>query len=102
METTKTGRKRSSTKRTKKTSTPEKWSQDVTQHSNALDLESGVFKNKDPKKIAQSLKRSAAHSKRKKSSPYQSAMSMLTSTSIVQERACQKNKKNHWRKPRVS
>ena len=77
METTKTGRKRSSTKRTKKTSTPEKWSQDVTQHSNALDLESGVFKNRDPKKIAQSLKRSAAHSKRKKSGPYQSAMSML-------------------------
>jgi len=49
----------------------------VTEHSNALDLEQGVFKKKDPKKIAQSLKRSAEHSKRKKSGPYQSAMSML-------------------------
>jgi len=54
-----------------------KWSRSVTEHSNALDLEQGVFKKKDPKKIAQSLKRSAEHSKRKKSGPYQSAMSML-------------------------
>ena len=45
--------------------------------SDALDLESGVFKSKDPKKIARSLKRSADKSKRKKGTPYQSAMSML-------------------------
>jgi hypothetical protein len=65
-------------KRTKKTSPQKrKWSRDVTKHSNALDLEGGVFKKKDPKKIAQSLKRSATHSKRKKGEPYQSAMSML-------------------------
>ena len=70
--------KKSSTKRRKNTSTPKRrWSGSVTKHSNALDLEGGVFKKKDPKKIAQSLKRSAEHSKRKKSASYQSAMSML-------------------------
>lgn len=56
----------------------ERWSQDVTEHSDALDLEDGVFESDDPKKIAQSLKRSAEKSKRRKSSPFQSAMSMLT------------------------
>lgn len=50
----------------------------MTQHSNALDLEGDVFTRDDPKSIAQSLKRSAEQSKRRKSSPYQSAMSMLT------------------------
>jgi pyridoxal biosynthesis lyase PdxS len=47
------------------------------QTSDALDLESGVFKSKDPKKIARSLKRSAERSKRRKGTPLQSAMSML-------------------------
>ena len=55
-----------------------KWSQDVTEHSNALNLEKRVFAKDDPNEIAQSLKRSAEHSKRRKSSPYRSAMSMLT------------------------
>ena len=55
-----------------------KWSQDVTEHSDALDLKDGVFKEKDPKKIARSLKDSAEHSERRKSDPYRSAMSMLT------------------------
>jgi len=54
------------------------WSRRVTEHSNALDLESGVFEKDDPKAIARSLKRSADRSKRRKSSPYRSAMSMLT------------------------
>jgi len=49
----------------------------VTRNSNALDLDNGVFANNDPRKIAASLKRSAEHSKRRKTSPYQSAMSML-------------------------
>ena len=53
------------------------WSADVTKHSNALDLESGVFTLKDPKRIAQSLKRSAESSSRRNGSPRQSAMSML-------------------------
>ncbi|HVI97609.1 MAG TPA: DUF3175 domain-containing protein [Sphingomonas sp.] len=55
-----------------------KWSQEVTEHSDALDLEEGVFTWKDSKRIAASLKASAEKSKRRKSSPLQSAMSMLT------------------------
>jgi putative cell wall-binding protein len=55
-----------------------KWSQQVTETSNALDLEPNVFELKDPKEIARSLKHSAETSKRRKSSPYRSAMSMLT------------------------
>ncbi len=55
-----------------------RWSREVTQHSNALDLESSVFTKNSPKAIAESLKRSAEHSKRRKSDPYRSAMSMLT------------------------
>ena len=54
-----------------------RWSQDVTEHSNALDLETGVFTLKDPKKIAASLKRSAETSRRRKADPFRSAMSML-------------------------
>lgn len=56
----------------------ERWSQRVTETSNALDLEGSVFTKKDPKAIARSLKRSAEHSQRRKSSPYRSAMSMLS------------------------
>ena len=55
-----------------------KWSHDVTEKSNALDLEANVFGKDSPREIAQSLKRSAEHSKRRKSDPYRSAMSMLT------------------------
>jgi hypothetical protein len=54
------------------------WSRDVTQHSNALDLDEGVFSKDDPEAIARSLKRSAERSNRRKSSAYRSAMSMLT------------------------
>jgi len=54
-----------------------KWSADVTEHSDALDLENDVFK-RSPTSIARSLKQSAEHSHRRKSSPYRSAMSMLT------------------------
>jgi hypothetical protein len=58
-------------------SSPKRWSQSVTEHSDALDLDRGVFTLKDPKKIAASLKRSAEHSTRRKADPYRSAMSML-------------------------
>lgn len=58
--------------------TPRKWSGRVTRESDALDLEPQVFESNDPKHIAQSLKRSAEHSSRRKSSPFRSAMSMLT------------------------
>jgi hypothetical protein len=55
-----------------------KWSRHVTERSDALDLEQGVFKQKDPKRIAASLKRSAERSRRRKADPYRSALSMLT------------------------
>jgi Protein of unknown function (DUF3175) len=54
-----------------------RWSAEVTKRSDALDLEPDVFKSKDPRKIALSLKRSAKQSVRRKGTPYQSAMSML-------------------------
>lgn len=53
------------------------WSKYVTDTSFALDLEEGVFTFDDPKKIAQSLKKSAKMSFRRKGTPFQSAMSML-------------------------
>jgi hypothetical protein len=55
-----------------------KWSGAVTRNSDALTLEKDVFKQRSAKKIAESLKRSADRSRRRKSSPYRSAMSMLT------------------------
>jgi hypothetical protein len=63
--------------KTKAKSSPNRWSQHVTETSDALDLDRGVFSWSDPKRIAQSLKRSAESSRRRKSSPAQSAMSML-------------------------
>jgi hypothetical protein len=60
------------------TATPHRWSQRVTQRSDALDLEAKVFAQPDPRRIARSLKRSAERSERRKSSPFRSAMSMLT------------------------
>ena len=55
-----------------------RWSQRVTEGSDALDLTEGVFERDDPKSIARSLKRSAERSRRRKAEPYRSAMSMLT------------------------
>ena len=54
------------------------WSKRVTETSDAMDLKGGVFKLRDPEKIAASLKRSAERSHRRKSNPYRSALSMLT------------------------
>lgn len=56
---------------------PSRWSQHVTETSNALDLEQNVFTWKNPKKIAKSLQKSAENSIRRKGTVYQSAMSML-------------------------
>ncbi len=55
-----------------------RWSGRVTRESDALTLEKGVFTKSTPRKIAQSLKRSADRSRRRKSNSYRSAMSMLT------------------------
>lgn len=49
----------------------------VSEHSDALDLEPGIFKRTDPTEIAASLKRSAEHSRQRKGTAFQSAMSML-------------------------
>jgi hypothetical protein len=54
-----------------------RWSQRVTQTSNALDLEQGVFAQKSSRAIARSLKRSAERSRRRKTDSFRSAMSML-------------------------
>jgi hypothetical protein len=55
-----------------------KWSARVTRESRALTLEQGVFSQRSPGAIARSLRRSAERSRARKSSPYRSAMSMLT------------------------
>ncbi len=55
-----------------------KWSGEVTENSDAMDLEKDIFKSDDPTKIAQSLKRSAERSQRRKTEPFRSAMSMLS------------------------
>jgi protoporphyrinogen oxidase len=55
-----------------------KWSAEVTEHSDAMDLEQDIFKSGDPDKIAHSLKCSAEQSNRRKSAPFRSAMSMIT------------------------
>ena len=60
-----------------KTKSSKKWSAKVTNESDALDLKKDIFKSKDPEKIAESLKESADKSTRRKTSPFQSAMSML-------------------------
>jgi hypothetical protein len=62
----------------KRTRSRRRWSARVTRESNALDLEKAVFTLHSPRAIALSLRRSAERSKRRKSSPYRSAMSMLT------------------------
>ena len=78
---TSSSKKESGSKANRKTAAkkkaPRKWSKKVNETSDAMDLKQGVFKGNDPKKIAQSLKRSASRSKRRKAEPYQSAMSML-------------------------
>ncbi len=55
-----------------------KWSAEVTEHSDALDLKSKTFTSESPATIARSLKQAAEKSHRRKSDPYRSAMSMLT------------------------
>ncbi len=76
---------RRSTKRGRKATRPPRgrsrsrryWSREVTERSDALDLQRGVFKLA-PREMARSLSRSAERSTRKKASPLRSAISMLT------------------------
>jgi hypothetical protein len=71
-------REKTKTKKRKAKKAGKKWSSRVTQESDALELKKGVFISDNPHQIALSLKRSAERSRRRKSSPYRSAMSMLT------------------------
>jgi hypothetical protein len=64
-------------KKSSKTRQGSRWSAQVTKQSNALDLRPKVFRSTNPHQVALSLKRSAEKSKRRKGTPYQSAMSML-------------------------
>ncbi|MFC0402761.1 DUF3175 domain-containing protein [Paraburkholderia rhizosphaerae] len=57
--------------------TPRRWSHEVMEHSDAMDLEADIFKTGSAQAIAESLKRSSTRSKRRKGTPFQSAMSML-------------------------
>src|SRR5256886_16652504 len=65
-------------KKSSKTRQGRRWSAQVTKQSNALDLRPKVFRSSNPRQVALSLKRSAERSKRRKGTPYQSAMSMLS------------------------
>ncbi|MGD0147348.1 MAG: DUF3175 domain-containing protein [Xanthobacteraceae bacterium] len=69
---------RTAIRKSMRRSSGRRWSARVTKESDALDLKGGVFKLRDPKQIAASLKRSAERSRRRKSNPYRSALSMLT------------------------
>jgi hypothetical protein len=70
MKTSKSAKKRPTRRR--------RWSARVTRTSDAMDLEKGIFKSDDPKRIARSVKRSAQRSRRRKASPQRSALSMIT------------------------
>jgi hypothetical protein len=69
---------RKTTPRKSKTPTRRKWSRRVTETSDAMTLRDGVFKLSSSRAIAASVKRSAEQSSRRKSTPFRSAMSMLT------------------------
>ena len=73
------------TKRKTSSSTPaatpargRRWSQHVTETSDAMDIAGGTFKQRSPKAIAEAVEHDAESSTRRKASPYRSAMSMLT------------------------
>ena len=73
-----TKKRKVATRRKTATGAPRrKWSARVTQRSDALDLEHGVFTKRSARQVAQSLKKSAESSTRRTSSPFRSAMSML-------------------------
>jgi uncharacterized protein DUF3175 len=56
---------------------PRRWSAQVLETSDALDLEAGIFKQRAARSIAVSLAHAALASRRRKAGPFQSAMSML-------------------------
>lgn len=79
-----------------------KWSAKVTETSDALSLEESVFKRRSAKAIAESLKRSADASKRRKGTPLQSAMSMLNFYINRAGKTFRKLVNASWNGPRMS
>jgi uncharacterized protein DUF3175 len=77
MPRTRTRARSGGRKRVRRRASTGRWSGEVTRTSNALDLEPGVFR-RSPRGVALSLKRSAERSRRRKTDPYRSALSMLT------------------------
>jgi Protein of unknown function (DUF3175) len=71
------GSSRGAIGRPRKAASSGRWSKRVMEHSDAMDLRTGVFKLKSARAIARSLKKSSEASDRRKSSPFRSAMSML-------------------------
>jgi hypothetical protein len=61
----------------KRKPSPRRWSHHVMETSDAMDIERDIFKSGSAQEIAHSLKQSSMHSKRRKGTPFQSAMSML-------------------------
>ena len=57
--------------------TGKRWSHHVMETSDAMDIEHAIFKSGSAQEIADSLKLSSTRSKRRKGTPFQSAMSML-------------------------
>lgn len=55
-----------------------KWSQHVTETSDAMDIESNTFNRSSAKAIAEAVEHDAERSTRRKESPFRSAMGMLT------------------------
>jgi hypothetical protein len=50
---------------------PNRWSHHVMETSDAMDLDTGIFKTGSAQEIAQSLKRSSTQSRRRKGTPFQ-------------------------------
>jgi hypothetical protein len=69
--------KTASGRRATQTTRSNRWSHHVMETSDAMDIEADIFKTGSAESIAESLKRSSAHSRRRKGTPFQSAMSML-------------------------
>jgi hypothetical protein len=78
LQMARTAARRKTTRRKSTRPKTKYWSARVTKESDALDLDRGVFSLSDPKRIAALLKCSAERSRRRKSDPYRSALSMLT------------------------
>jgi hypothetical protein len=87
--------------RKSKAKTGRQWSAEVTETSDAMTLEKDVFKSRSPKRIAQSVKRSAERSHRRKSGPFRSAMSMLTFYINAAARICRHRASACWKRRRT-